>query len=120
MCGRYIHDQFMPCPAGPWRLARPACRGLLLRVPALAPGFPPLRRSMPPAEWTTIDAQPAGPTLCLHGAWRLADLPAIEAALKAAGLQPVVALDVTRLTQLDSRLGASNKVIIGCGLVRFQ
>ena len=57
---------------------------------------------MPPAEWTTVDAQPAGATLCLHGAWRLADLPAIEAALQAAALQPVVAVDATRLTQLDS------------------
>ena len=25
-----------------------------------------------------------------------------------------------RITQLASRLGASNNVIIGCGLVRFQ
>ncbi len=57
---------------------------------------------MPEPTWYTIDTTAEAAVLRLHGAWRLASLPQIEAALRANDLSAVGAVDGRGVEQLDS------------------
>jgi phospholipid/cholesterol/gamma-HCH transport system permease protein len=53
-------------------------------------------------DWIALEPGPTGLVLRLRGAWRLADLPAIDAELRATDLRTVVEVDGHALAQLDS------------------
>ena len=59
---------------------------------------------MPASPWFRLDdgTTSAGPTLHLIGAWRLADLARIEAALDEVTLPPTLTVDAGALTGVDS------------------
>ena len=57
---------------------------------------------MPDSPWFSLDPQQAAPTLRLTGAWRLAQLAEIEAALASLALPGSVAIDGSALAQIDS------------------
>ena len=60
----------------------------------------PAQPAAPPAA--RVDRNPTGAVLLLSGAWRLANLPAIEQQLTALTLPPQLAVDGAALTALDT------------------
>jgi phospholipid/cholesterol/gamma-HCH transport system permease protein len=54
------------------------------------------------ARWFSVEATAAGTTLRLHGAWRLRDLPAIDAALQDLALPAGTVIDARGLAEIDS------------------
>ncbi|MCU0812787.1 MAG: hypothetical protein MUC32_00180 [Burkholderiaceae bacterium] len=52
---------------------------------------------MSETRWFVVETTPAGTTLRLHGAWRLRDLPAIDAALQGLALPAGTVIDASAL-----------------------
>jgi len=65
----------------------------------------------PASRWFRLDVGASPATLHLLGAWRMASLAQIEAALEAVPLPAVLTIDATALEQIDS---ASALVLLQC------
>ena len=57
---------------------------------------------MSEARWFDVETTAAGKTLRLRGAWRLRDLPAIDAALQDLALPAGTVIDASALAEIDS------------------